>query len=48
MLTLKTSDYRHAFKNQVNFDHPQNNETDIIPTTELNINAIPHTEINII
>ena len=32
MPTLKISDFRPAVKNQVNTDHPQNNEINFIPT----------------
>ena len=44
MLRLKTSDFRPAFKDQVNFDHPtQPNKFN--PCTEIKSNLIPHTEI---
>ena len=32
MLRLKASDFRPCFKNQVNFDHPHNNQISFIPT----------------
>ena len=32
MIILKTSDFRTAVKNQVNFDHPHNQQIDFIPT----------------
>ena len=32
VLTLKTSDFRPAFKNQVNFELPHNNQINFIPT----------------
>ena len=31
-LILNTSDFRPAFENQVNFDHPHNNEINVITT----------------
>ena len=32
MLTLKTSDFRPAYQDQVNYDHPHNNQINVVPT----------------